>query len=105
MTEAPVRRSSAEEDPRRVADRSVLLQVEGERPSNVGEERQAVVDQALAANHDFALAPMKIAELEGEHLAGAKAKLGEKEEDGVVPPSRRGRAVTATQKPRDIARR
>ena len=77
MGEAAVRCPTAEEDASRSARRAVPPQIEGERLAYIGDQREAVADQALAADDDLRLPPADVIELERYDLTRAKAQARE----------------------------
>ena len=89
--------------------RPVLAQVARERLAHVRQQRQAVADQALAADDDLPLPPAQVAELERDDLARAQAQAGQEQEDRVVAPPRgrgagRRPAAAAPRRCGEIAR-
>jgi hypothetical protein len=87
MTEAAVRRPSAEEDPSRIARGPVCLEITGESLAHIIEQGQAISDQTLPPDNDLPLPPAQVTELESDDLTCAKAQSGEEQQDGAVSTS------------------
>jgi hypothetical protein len=67
----------------------------GDRVTDIGREREAVVPAALAPDEYLARSPVDVLKAQAGHLAGTKPEAGEQDEDGEVTPAERRSPVAA----------
>jgi hypothetical protein len=98
--QALVRRSGPGEHEPAVAVRPAVAQPRDDRLADVDRERQPLLAAALAADHEFARAPVDVLQSQRGDLADAQPQPREQHQDREVAAADRRLAVAAVEQPR-----